>query len=231
MMKRTREKQTHVFSSRFLHYNRYGLFREHGILAAMKPDIHRLLELQKLWAAFNQIDRAVHRDHLGTFVAENDTEHSYNLAMTAWYLCQWFPELDSNLVIKYALAHDLVEIHAGDTFFAGTEEELSSKAEREEKALQTLRADWPDFAEMTESAADYEKKDSPEACFVYALDKVMPIMLVYIHNGYSWRHNEVTAQMLQEYKADKIALSPQIKPFFDQLYRLLLERPELFEKS
>lgn len=197
----------------------------------MKPDIYRLLELQKLLAAFNQIDRGVHREHIGNFVAENDTEHSYNLAMTAWYLCQWFPELDSNLVIKYALAHDLVEIHAGDTFFYGSKEELDSKAEREAKALQQLRADWPDFTAMTDAAETYEKKDSPEACFVYALDKVMPIMLVYIHDGYSWKESGITVKILHEYKQDKIALSPEIKPYFDEIYNILLEHPEVFAKS
>lgn len=196
-----------------------------------KPDIHRLLELQKLFAEFNQIDRGVHRTHGDNYVPENDTEHSYNLAMTAWYLCQWFPELDSSLVIKYALAHDLVEIHAGDTFFYGTEEELASKADREAKALEKLRSDWPDFAEMTEAARTYELKDSAEARFVYALDKVMPIMLVFIHDGYSWKENGITAKVLHEYKQDKIALSPEIKPYFDELYELLLKHPHIIAKS
>lgn len=196
----------------------------------MKPDIHRLLELQKLLAAFNQIDRGVHRTHSENFVPENDTEHSYNLAMTAWYLCQWFPELDDGLVIKYALAHDLVEIHAGDTFFYGSKEDLDSKSEREAKALQILEKDWPDFTEMTDAAKTYELKDSPEACFVYALDKVMPIMLVFIHDGYSWKQNGVTAKIVHQYKQDKIALSPEIKPYFDELYKLLLKHPEIIKK-
>ena len=82
----------------------------------MKADITRLLELQRLLAAFSQVERMNHRKHADAFVPENDTEHSYNLAMTAWYLAKWFPELNRDLLIRYALVHDLVEVHAGDTY-------------------------------------------------------------------------------------------------------------------
>jgi len=200
----------------------------------MKPDIHRLLEFQKLLAAFSQVERGAHRSHLGTFVPENDTEHSYNLAMTGWYLSQWFPELDKNKVISYALIHDLVEVHAGDTYFYGSKEDLNSKVDREAQALKQLEKDWSDFEDLTKAIHNYEKKSEPESQFVYALDKIMPIMLIYIHDGYSWKKNGVTAKMLHDAKQQKISqieTSPRILPYFEQLYGLLLERPDLIKKS
>lgn len=197
----------------------------------MKPDIHRVLELQKLLAQFNQVERVAHRDHLGKFVRENDTEHSYNLAITAWFLAEWFPELDKNKVIAYALIHDLVEVYAGDTYIYGTEEELNSKAEREAESLKRLEEEWADFKDMTTAIADYETKETPEARFVYALDKLMPVMLIYIHNGYSWKENNVTVKMLHDAKHDKVKLSPEILPYFEQLHDLLLQHPELIDKS
>lgn len=195
----------------------------------MKPDIHRLIELQKLLAAFSQVERRAYRRHAGQYVPENDTEHSYNLAMTAWYLTQWFPELDKDLVLRYALVHDLMEVHAGDTYIYGSEAELASKQQREAEALGKLEADWADFKDMTGTIHAYEKRADAESKFVYALDKIMPIMLIYIHDGYSWQKDNVTVEMLYEAKIGKVGLSPEILPYFEQLHELLLAHPELIK--
>ncbi|HEY8992250.1 MAG TPA: HD domain-containing protein [Candidatus Microsaccharimonas sp.] len=197
----------------------------------MKADIHRLLELQKLLVQFSQVERRDHRKHNDRFIAENDTEHSYNLAMTAWFLAQWFPELNKDLIIRYALVHDLVEVHAGDTFTYGSEAELASKDQREQDALLRLEQDWGDFSDMTKSINAYETKSDAESRFIYALDKVMPIMMIYIHDGYSWNIDKVTVKMLYDAKIAKIKLSPEIIPYFDQLHELLLSRPDLINKS
>ena len=197
----------------------------------MHIDIHRLLEFQKLLDQFSQVERRNQRKHNGQYIAENDTEHSYNLAMTAWYLAQWFPDINKDLVIRYALVHDLVEVHAGDTFTYGPEDKLASKEQREQEALLKLEQDWGDFKDMTEAIHAYEERSDAESRFIYALDKVMPIMMIYIHDGYSWNIDEVTVKMLHDAKAAKIKLSPEITPYFDQLHDLLLSRPDLIRKS
>lgn len=197
----------------------------------MAPDINRLIELQKLLDAFTAVDREAHRKYDDKITAENDTEHSYNLAMTSWYLAAWFPELDKNLLIQYGMVHDLVEIYAGDTFSYGSAEDLASKEHREAEALKRLEIEWRDFPDMISSIEAYETKKTPEAKFVYALDKLMPIMLIYLHEGYSWQKHGVTAAMLYENKITKVSLSPEILPYFEQLHKLLLEHPELFKKS
>lgn len=197
----------------------------------MKPDIHRLLELQQLLGAFSQVERMVDRRHLDAIVPENDTEHSYDLAMTAWYLSKWFPELDKAKLIQYSLVHDMVEVHAGDTHVFGTEEQLNSKVEREAKALKKLQKEWPDFKEMTDMLQDYESKANDEARFVYALDKVIPVMLVFINEGYSWKRQNVSIEMLKRVKAEKVNLSPEILPYYDAMIALLYEHPELIKES
>jgi putative hydrolase of HD superfamily len=197
----------------------------------MIADINRLIELQQLLAAFNVVERKTHRKHHGTYVYENDTEHSYNLAMTAWYLSQWFPELDKNLLIQYSLVHDLVEVHAGDTYIYGSEDELGSKESREAEAFAKLKHEWKDFQDMLISIEAYETKKSPEATFIYALDKVMPIMQIYIHNGYSWKEQGVTLTMLHDNKIEKVRLSPEILSYYEQLEKLLSEHPELIKKE
>lgn len=197
----------------------------------MHTDIHRLLEFQKLLDQFSQVERRNHRKQNGQYIAENDTEHSYNLAMTGWYLAQWFPDLNKDLIIRYALVHDLVEVHAGDTFTYGSEAELASKEQREHDALLKLEQDWGDFEEMTKAIHAYEERSDAESRFIYALDKIMPIMMIYIHDGYSWNLDKVTVKMLYDAKIAKIKLSPEITPYFDQLHDLLLARPDLIRKS
>ena len=196
----------------------------------MKPDIHRLIELQQLFLVFTQIERGVHRKQNDVFIPENDSEHSYTLAMTAWYLSKWFPELNQSKLIRFALAHDLVEIHAGDTFFYGTPEELGSKQEREAIAYKQLENDWSDFDDMLSSIKSYETRDSNEARFVYALDKVLPIIQVFINEGYSWKKHKITMDVLHEYKVDKISLSPEVKEYFDQLIVVLQKHPEIISR-
>ncbi len=192
-----------------------------------QPDIYRLLELQMLLQSFNEVDRKLHRKHAGKMRPENDTEHSYNLAMTAWFLAPHFSELNKDLLIKYALVHDLVEVHAGDTYIYGTNEELSTKADREKVAAAKLLADWADFSEIHELIEKYENKTDPEARFMYALDKIMPIMQIYIHKGYTWQKEGITAEQLHANKYDKVKLSPEVTPYYEQLYELLLASPEL----
>jgi putative hydrolase of HD superfamily len=195
----------------------------------MQADIHRLIEFQKLLVAFSQVDRTIHRQHSGKYIQENDTEHSYNLAMTAWYLAQWFPALNKNLLIQYGLVHDLVEIHAGDTYVYGTPDELASKVQREADALKKLDAEWADFVDMTACIYAYEHREDPESRFIYALDKIMPIMMVYVNDGHSWEEASVTVDMLYKAKYEKVKLSPEVLPYFEQIHELLLSRPDLIK--
>ncbi len=157
---------------------------------------------------------------------ENDTEHSYNLTMTAWFLTPHFPELDKDLLIEYALIHDLVEVHAGDTYIYGTSEEIATKVEREKQAAAKLLADWADFPEIHKLIENYETRADEEARFIYALDKIMPIMQIYIHKGYTWQKEGITAEQPHANKYDKVKLSPEVTPYYEQLYELLLSSPD-----
>jgi putative hydrolase of HD superfamily len=194
-----------------------------------KPTITRLLEFQQLLLAFSQIQRVIHRRQADQWVLENDTEHSYNLAMTAWYLAQWFPELDRDTLLRYALVHDVIEVHAGDTYVYGPEDQLASKEQRENEALQQLQQDWHDFPDMLKAIEGYERKADNESRFVYALDKIMPVMIIYLHDGYTWKKDSITVDMLYQAKQAKVSLSPEIQPYFEQLHQLLLTRPDVIK--
>lgn len=199
-----------------------------GIVNVMsKPDIHRLLEFQRLLLQFQAIERRIHVPP-GTAALENDSEHSYGLAMIGWYLAQYFPELDRDRIIRIALAHDIIEIHAGDTYSYSEQHILDDKETREKLALEQLEADWRDFPEMLEAIHDYKAKDSPEAKFVYALDKLHPALIDYTNEGRGWRELGITAQMFRKEKDKKVPISPQINEYMDQLHELLSKQLHLF---
>jgi len=195
-----------------------------------KPDIQRLIDFHRLLLQFQAIERIVHVPHeqQAKFRWENDTEHSYSLTMTAWFLCEYFPHLDRDKVIRYALVHDLVEVHAGDTYVFADAEQLASKAAREAAALQQLKTDWPDFPELVENIHAYESKADAEAKFVYALDKIMPVLLIFIGKGYTWQTEKINLEVLDAIKRDKVALSPEIAAYYDELYELLTKHSHYF---
>ena len=196
-----------------------------------KPDIYRLLDFHKLLNSFAGIERMIHVKRGEDYILESDTEHSYNLTMTAWFLAQYFPSLDRDKLIRFALIHDLVEVHAGDTYIYGSETELKSKPQREKAALKRLQREWPDFSELTTEISSYEQLSSEEAKFIYALDKIMPIMAIYLAEGHSWRQMNITLEKLHASKNSKVALSKEIKRYYKQLYDLLQQNPHLFGKS
>src|SRR3546814_779410 len=96
-----------------------------------RPDIHRLIAFQKLLVSFSDVRRA---SYLPDGRHENDVEHSYFLAMAVWFLAPHFPKLNADKMLRLALAHDLVEVHSGDTFVYGDQEHIDTKPERERAA-------------------------------------------------------------------------------------------------
>lgn len=192
-----------------------------------KPDILRVIEFQQLLLKFRDIHRMVYLPHQGN-QQENDVEHSYMLAMTAWYLAKYFPKLDRDQVIRLALVHDLVEIHAGDTFAYADKASLTSKALRERQALKQLKKDLPDFAEAIKDIEKYEGGKSEEAKFVYALDKIMPAIMNYLDGGRVWQENNISLDRLHEEKMKKIPVSADVLDYYQQLRKLFEANKHLF---
>jgi putative hydrolases of HD superfamily len=193
-----------------------------------RPSIDRLVQFHELLNAFASIERVVHVKRVGKNVKESDTEHSYNLAMMAWFLADYFPELSKDKVLKLALVHDLVEVHAGDTFAYGDEAHIATKVEREMAAQKQLATEWQDFPELHLCIDQYEERKTPEARFVYALDKIMPMFAIYLNNGHTWKERKLTLERIHAQKSEKVKVSPEIAPYWDELYSFLSKQPDLF---
>ena len=163
--------------------------------------------------------------------SENDVEHSYQLAMLAWFLVDAKKlDLNKDLVISYALVHDLVEVYAGDTYiYTDDIKHKESKDEREKDAAKQIAAEFPEFSELHKLMEKYEHRGDAESRFVYALDKIQPIINIYLDGGYNWRERKVTLSMLVENKREKVKLSPEVEKIYDELFALLKDREgELF---
>lgn len=183
------------------------------------PSMDRLAELQQLIADFAKIRRAV--PLADTHEAENDVEHSYGLAMTCWYLHDKLaPDLDLSKILRYALAHDIVELHAGDTYPWDTAA-VATKYEREKDAMHQIEQEWPDFRALTESAEAYQDKIDEEAKFTYAVDKLLPVIMIELSEAKTiWRHKKLSLAMEHENKVT-ILKSDIIAPYYEMLIQWL----------
>jgi putative hydrolase of HD superfamily len=164
---------------------------------------------------------------------ENDAEHSFTLAMLAWYINDTHSlGLDASKLMKYALAHDLVEVYAGDTFFyQTTDQALSEKHEKEAAAARRLQQELPEFVQLHEMIEQYEKREDIESKFIYALDKVEPVLSIYLDDGRTWKQCEVTLEMLESMKSPKVAADPTIEALFKEIVtRLEKEKDRLFDR-
>lgn len=183
-------------------------------------DLSRILEFNKLLITFREVERQVmvaKKDQ-----KENDAEHSYQLAMLGWYISSGIPELDSRLVIKYALVHDLVEAYAGDTdVFSKDPGAHASKKNREEEAAKRIKKEFPEFSELHELIEEYERKENAESRFVYALDKLLPALNIYQDGGRTWQQRGISFEMVVEEKKRKVSVSPEVAACFDEFVSLI----------
>lgn len=186
------------------------------------PSMDRLADLQQLIADFAKVKRVPHLADNGQ--PENDVEHSFGLALTCWYLQPKIaPELDLLKILQHALAHDIVELHAGDTFIFD-EENWATKEERERAALKQIEGDWPDFPEFTKHAADYMDKTDDEARFVKAVDKLLPVIMVELGEKEKfWNKHNITLKMERDNKVT-IHVSDHASPYYEKLIEWLDER-------
>lgn len=162
---------------------------------------------------------------------ENDWEHSFQTAMMAWYVVSTSNEFDLDMtkILRYALAHDLVEVYAGDTPF---NKDREKKEEREHKAKQKLQKEFPEFTDLHEAISAYEDRADQEAQFVYALDKIVPLINIYLDDGRSWKSDGVDLQTLREHKKDKFDDSPRVEKYYEKLMDLFArEENRLFDAN
>lgn len=120
---------------------------------------------------------------------ENSAEHSWHLAMMAMVLAEYANEpVDLLHTIKMLLVHDIVEIDAGDTFAYDVQANLDKEV-REQAAAERIFSLLPsDQREEVRALWDeFDARQTPEARFANALDRMMPSLQNYANAGGTWR--------------------------------------------
>lgn len=126
---------------------------------------------------------------------ENDAEHGWHLAMMAFILEEHANELNLNMlkIIKMVLIHDIVEIDAGDTFLYASnrndEEIFQNECKAAERIFGLLPEDQKE--ECIALWKEYEAKESKEAQFAAALDRLEPILQNCETGGHAWKKHKV----------------------------------------
>jgi putative hydrolase of HD superfamily len=134
---------------------------------------------------------------------ENSAEHSWHLGLLVMVLAEHAAEpVDRLKVLQLVLVHDIVEVDAGDTYVYD-EGSVAGQAEREAAAADRLFGLLqPDQAAEFRSLWDeFEARETPEARFAAAVDRVQAVLLNHASGGVSWRRNRITADRVRRRNA------------------------------
>lgn len=185
--------------------------------------MERLIDFVQFTHEFQEVVRVARPPHRKRY--ENDAEHSYQLAMVAWFLIdQDKLKLNKELCFMYALAHDLVEIYAGDTWAYDKAAQVT-KHKREQAALKKIQKRFAHFKALTKIIESYEEKKDPESRFIYALDKILPPLQCYLEDGKLWHETKTSFVDMLASKDKKIPVSSDVNVYWQEL-RVQLEKKQ-----
>jgi putative hydrolase of HD superfamily len=95
------------------------------------------------------------------------------------------------------LIHDLVEIDAGDTYLYG-EGDAAERERKEQQAAERIFGMLPGTQgqEYMSIWQEFEARETAEARFAKAIDRLMPILNNYHSEGRSWIENGISRQQV-----------------------------------
>ena len=152
---------------------------------------------------------------------ESVAEHSWRIALMAFWLRGEFPEMDVDKVIRMCLIHDLGECFTGDipTFL---------KTDRDRDTEDSLLAQWVKTLpagvseEMQALYAEMDAQETPEAKLYKALDKLEALIQ---HNESpldTWAENEFNLN--QTYAFDAVRFSGWLTELREEILADTLEK-------
>ncbi len=193
----------------------------------MEPDHTRLHQQLQFIVEIDKLKRVLRQTLLmDKSRRENDAEHSWHLAMMAILLSEYAgAEVNLVRVLKMVLIHDLVEIDAGDTF-CYDEQAIQTQPDREKVAADRIFGLLPtDQTDQLRSLwEEFEAKQSADACFATALDRLQPILHNYHTQGGTWKKAGVTIAQVRQRIAPIALGSPRLGEFAETLIQDALKQ-------
>lgn len=126
---------------------------------------------------------------------ENSAEHSWHLALMSLALADHAPAgTDLTKVMAMLLLHDLVEIDAGDLFVYADAAAQARQSEAERAAADRIFSilPAPRAAVMRALWEEFEQRQTPEAKFARALDRLQPMLINMVTAGGTWADHGIT---------------------------------------
>lgn len=132
---------------------------------------------------------------------ENAVEHSWHVALMVLVLGEYAAResIDTLRVIKMLLVHDLVEIDAGDTYCydrRGARDQAQRECRAADRLFELLPPD--QASEFRSLWEEFEARQSPEAAFAAALDRLQPLLHNFYTDGRVWRENQIRHQQVRD---------------------------------
>ena len=159
---------------------------------------------------------------------ESVAEHSWRLALLAYWLKDSFPEADVDKVIRMCLIHDLGECFTGDI---PTFDKTAADEKREEELLYTWVASLPApfNAEMRALYEEMAALQTQEAKIYKALDNLEAVVQHNESDISTWEPLEYELNLT--YGVDKAAFSPVMQAVREAVKQETLRKMEAAERE
>ena len=133
---------------------------------------------------------------------ENSAEHSWQGAIAAMVLQDYYPEkLNMEKVMSMLLIHDLGEIYAGDTWVFDDQKKLHSH-DRELESIEKTMSILPEekYLNMKNSWLEFEKGQSAEARYARVIDALVPLINHLEVSEVNYNPDQISSDMVLEKK-------------------------------
>lgn len=199
----------------------------------MTPNAQGLIDIARLSLQFAKVNRVTMHEDGERY--ESDTDHTVMLSLCACALAEklYKDKLDLGKVAQFAIVHDLVEVHVGDTNTINISE--GGRAEKDKREMESLVKIKEEFGNVYPwlhvTIEEYERRDTGEARFVKTLDKAMSKVTNILNKGAALRKlgtskEEITehfSNQTEEYRKKYGEEFPELIAILEELMENMLQ--------
>ena len=157
---------------------------------------------------------------------ENSAEHSWQGAIAAMVLQDYYPEkLNMEKVMSMLLIHDLGEIYAGDTWVFDDQKKLHSH-DRELESIEKTMSILPEekYLNMKNSWLEFEKGQSAEARYARVIDALVPLINHLEVSEVNYNPDQISSYMVLEKKKFIKSESEELWKLTEELVKKSVEK-------
>ena len=157
---------------------------------------------------------------------ENSAEHSWQGAIAAMVLQDYYPEkLNMEKVMSMLLIHDLGEIYAGDTWVFDDQKKLHSH-DRELESIEKTMSILPEekYLNMKNSWLEFEKGQSAEARYARVIDALVPLINHLEVSEVNYNPDQISSDMVLEKKKLIQSESEELWKLTEELVKKSVEK-------